>query len=80
MDETLKLNTAIKNFDIYVQVYGTKGANVKFDEMIHNVNESEWYFNFLTTNKPEMKKYRDRMLDSKKALEEKIKNSGGLSY
>jgi hypothetical protein len=79
-NEATQLNSAIKNFDTYVQVHGTRGANIQFDNMIKRVDESEWYIRMLATNKPELKKYCDDVLRSKAALEEKIKNSGGLSY
>ena len=66
--------SAVEYFDIYVQQHGTDGANVEFSRKINDTKNE--VINFLiksTTGYHEM-------VDARNKLEEKIKNSNGLSY
>jgi hypothetical protein len=64
----------VKNFDSYVAHHGTDGANVIFNSYITNTKDE--LLNMIISKEPGYNK----MIQAREALEEKIKNSGGLSY
>jgi hypothetical protein len=66
--------TEVEYFDLYVQRYGTDGANIKFTRDI-NATKDE-LINF-TISQDES--YAD-MIKARNRLEEKIKSANGLSY
>ena len=70
----LKYETAIFEFDTYIDHFGSEGANIMFSKMI-NVTKDELY-NFVLSSAPSY----SGMIVARNELEEKIKNSGGLSY
>ena len=65
---------AIDNFDLIVNHHGTEGANVIFDKIINVTKDT--YIDF-TISQDES--YTE-MIEARNKLEEKIKNSNGLSY
>lgn len=75
-----QLKSSIDNFDDVVEAHGTKGANVYFGNIIHNINEVDWLIKPATVNNPKYAKQYNKMNKLKDELQTKIKNSGGLSY
>ena len=75
-----QLKAAIDNFDDVDDAHGTKGANVYFGNIIHNINEVDWLIKPATVNNPKYAKQYNKMNELKDELQNKIKNSGGLSY
>jgi hypothetical protein len=65
---------AIEYFDDYIERYGTQGANIEFT---HNINKTKGEFiDFVLKSYPSY----HAMIDARNRLEEKIKNSNGISY
>jgi hypothetical protein len=81
-DITKDLRTYVKYFNVYVQQYGSDGANNKFQSTFDSIDGIKWYMDILvadTRNQKLINAYT-KMEAAREALENKIENSGGLSY
>ena len=75
-----EFEVAIENFDAYVQHYGSKGANIKFNNLIDNVETIDWHMRIVAEADPKLQKSYNKMIDSKNRLKDRIDNSNWLSY
>ena len=66
-------DSAVTNYDDYVRHYGTDGANVHFNKIINETKDE--FIDFLLSRETSYL----AMKNSRDGLEEKIKNSGGLT-
>jgi hypothetical protein len=64
----------VKNFDSYIAHHGSDGANAIFSSDITKTKDE--LLNMIISKEPGYEK----MIQARESLEEKIKNSGGLSY
>ena len=64
----------VENFDAYIQHHGTDGANILFKEIIYQTKDE--LVDFILKGESTY----GEMVTSRNKLEEKIKNSSGLTY
>jgi uncharacterized protein YdcH (DUF465 family) len=79
-DNINQLKSSIDNFDAIVQHHGTDGANVHFGKIIRNINNVDWFISTIADSDPKYRTAFNKINELKDKLEEKIKNSGGISY
>jgi hypothetical protein len=65
---------SVTYFDAYIKKYGTSGANTEFTKNINATKDGLVDFVIKTTPG------YYQMIEARNKLEEKIKNSGGISY